>query len=745
MKFVMAARQQYDDGQGEKSCRACVDFKSWIMGKRSAKTPDASSSSSSSNNSNNGNNVNDKMTNSAHSYVDSDSHQRKNCPLDKEELGRSTWGVLHSIAAYLPELLNTETQQDMRNLMRLFSLYYPCEYCAKDMREELEKNPPDVLSRRSFSQWLCRLHNSNEMERNLSKMSKEAEKARQYLVDKNIPLIFESLMAGLMSCKPDDAIQFMVKALKAMNAMPSGALKWDTFIDNPPVDLTDKSRSCSSSSLRNDAKSPNSKQEDQSGLVNKDDSAEEDRDEDKIHLLDEDKQNRENNEIENNEENVENEPIIEEPPDMESANGAPLPVSNIEYAAVAEQQILPVNVPLVLLLGCPGSVKTSCIQHVMMRLNEKNVFILNVSEIIKLSIEKIEHTDLEALYEGRLVNDDLVNRLVNAELLKAESANPDLIIINGYPLTLDQLQYIKQIGDIRLVILIDYNAKELEEQLYAKRLSPEEKYLNIVQLRIQIQNVQLKKKLKQTKLKVTLVSMDELIINSIAANADDEKWKKVNELVQKGDWVPRITNLSLVILIDCTENFCARNIQKKIANKMDDEKTKQFIKCSIENFKQCTLPMLKYYDEKKMLFLLEGDKGFDKLFPDMINLFENHFRNLKEFELFKKKKIEIVKAYKSVILARKSELKYQNSIKNFTSILKLPCFLNFEVEHADQNCYCNHTTSQQRLCFRKFYYVITLIVCDNSHGSLIINDYFVYCFECVRLRKSVLFMHYLNH
>ncbi|KRX39981.1 FAD-linked sulfhydryl oxidase ALR [Trichinella murrelli] len=792
----MAARQQYDDGQGEKSCRACVDFKSWIMGKRSAKTSDASSSSSSSNNSNNGNNVNDKMTNSAHSYVDSDSNQRKNCPLDKEELGRSTWGVLHSIAAYLPELLNSETQQDMRNLMRLFSLYYPCEYCAKDMREELEKNPPDVLSRRSFSQWLCRLHNSvnqklgkplfdcskvderwrdgwsdgsfniiyNEMERNLSKMSKEAEKARQYLVDKNIPLIFESLMAGLMSCKPDDAIQFMVKALKAMNAMPSGALKWDTFIDNPPVDLTDKSRSCSSSSLRNDAKSPNSKQEDQSGLVNKDDSAEEDRDEDKIHLLDEDKQNRENNEIENNEENVENEPIIEEPPDMESANGAPLPVSNIEYAAVAEQQILPVNVPLVLLLGCPGSVKTSCIQHVMMRLNEKNVFILNVSEVIKLSIEKIEHTDLEALYEGRLVNDDLVNRLVNAELLKAESTNPDLIIINGYPLTLDQLQYIKQIGDIRLVILIDYNAKELEEQLYAKRLSPEEVqnrihdftsqtlevaktyddddllnilpgecgteatedaiYLLILGIldpekvsqystvansnseraveeeakadqaesdavtdaksdeaaeveREQQQQPAAVSHPKQFTAPVIIlvgapgslkseycsrliekyegfvsVSMDELIINSIAANADDEKWKKVNELVQKGDWVPRdicrdlfknyietlmdqdivclisegyprdlgqaedfekmITNLSLVILIDCTENFCARNIQKKIANKMDDEKTKQFIKCSIENFKQCTLPMLKYYDEKKMLFLIELFKQIKK-------------------------------------------------------------------------------------------------------------------------------------
>ncbi|XP_003380956.1 Erv1 / Alr family protein [Trichinella spiralis] len=582
MKFVMAARQQYDDGQGEKSCRACVDFKSWIMGKRSARTSDGSSSSSSSNNSSNNANVNDKMTNSAHSSVDSDSHQRKNCPLDKEELGRSTWGVLHSIAAYLPELLNSETQQDMRNLMRLFSLYYPCEYCAKDMREELAKNPPDVLSRRSFSQWLLKLMNDGE----------------------TVGVMVLSLMAGLMSCKPDDAIQFMVKALKAMKAMPSGALKWDTFIDNPPVDLTDKSRSCSSSPLRNEAKSPNSKQEDQSGLVNKDDSAEEDRDEDKIHLLDEDKQNRESNEIENNEENVENEPIIEEPPDMESANGAPLPISNIENAAVAEQQILPVNVPLVLLLGCPGSVKTSCIQHVMMRLNEKNVFILNVSEIIKLSIEKIEHTDLEALYEGRLVNDDLVNRLVNAELLKAESTNPDLIIINGYPLTLDQLQYIKQIGDIRLVILIDYNAKELEEQLYAKRLSPEEKYLNTVQLRIQIQNVQLKKKLKQTKLKVTLVSMDELIINSIAANADDEKWKKVNELVQKGDWVPRITNLSLVILIDCTENFCASNIQKKIANKMDDEKTKQFIKCSIENFKQCTLPMLKYYDEKKMLFLV---------------------------------------------------------------------------------------------------------------------------------------------
>ncbi|KRZ22853.1 Adenylate kinase isoenzyme 5, partial [Trichinella pseudospiralis] len=606
----------------------------------------------------------------------------------------------------------------------------------------------------------------------LSKMSKEAEKARQYLVDKNIPLIFESLMAGLMSCKPDDAIQFMVKALKAMNTMPSGALKWDTFIDNPPVDFTDKSRSCSSSSLRNDANSPDKKQEDQSDLVNKYDSAEEDHDADKLQLPVEDKQNRENNEVENNGGNVENEPLIEEPPDVESAVGPPLSISNA------------VNVPLVLLLGCPGSVKTSCIQHVMMRFNEKNVFILNVSEIIKLSIEKIEHTDLEALYEGRLVNDDLVNRLVNAELLKAESTtNPDLIIINGYPLTLDQLQYIKQIGDIRLVILIDYNAKELEEQLYAKQLSAEEvqnrihdftsqtlevaktydddDLLNIlpgecgteatedaIYLLIlgildpekvsqystvansdperavqeeakaeqadesddladakneaeEVEREQQQQQLvavshqKQFTAPVIILvgapgslkseycsrliekyegfvslSMDELIKNSIAANADDEKWKKVNELVEKGDLVPRdvcqdlfknyietlmdqdivclisegyprdlgqaedfekmITNLSLVILIDCTENFCASNIQKKIASTMDDDKTKQFIKCSIENFKQCTLPMLKYYDEKKKLFLLEGDKGFDKLFPDMINLFQNHFGSLKD-------------------------------------------------------------------------------------------------------------------
>jgi FAD-linked sulfhydryl oxidase len=89
------------------------------------------------------------------------------CPADVETLGRSTWTLLHTIAATYPDSPTASQQSDLLGFVHLFSRIYPCWVCAGDFQVYISRVTPRVKNRTDFGKWLCDAH--NDVNRKLGK------------------------------------------------------------------------------------------------------------------------------------------------------------------------------------------------------------------------------------------------------------------------------------------------------------------------------------------------------------------------------------------------------------------------------------------------------------------------------------------------------------------------------------------------------------------------------------------------
>lgn len=89
------------------------------------------------------------------------------CPADVETLGRSSWTLLHTIAATYPTSPTPSQQSDLKSFMGLFAKLYPCWVCAEDFQQYIKKDEVRANSRQEFGLWLCGAH--NEVNKKLGK------------------------------------------------------------------------------------------------------------------------------------------------------------------------------------------------------------------------------------------------------------------------------------------------------------------------------------------------------------------------------------------------------------------------------------------------------------------------------------------------------------------------------------------------------------------------------------------------
>ncbi|KAI3656200.1 hypothetical protein MP638_002649 [Amoeboaphelidium occidentale] len=77
----------------------------------------------------------------------------------REELGRATWRLIHTMATKFPLKATEEDSLLFETFILLLGRIYPCSECSGHFRQLLSKKEPKIQSRKDAVLWACEAHN----------------------------------------------------------------------------------------------------------------------------------------------------------------------------------------------------------------------------------------------------------------------------------------------------------------------------------------------------------------------------------------------------------------------------------------------------------------------------------------------------------------------------------------------------------------------------------------------------------
>lgn len=80
-------------------------------------------------------------------------------PREVQEIGRSTWELLHAIAKFYPAQPTQRERDAAAQLFSALEVLYPCRRCAAVLALAGDAAAVDTTSGAAFALSLCRLHN----------------------------------------------------------------------------------------------------------------------------------------------------------------------------------------------------------------------------------------------------------------------------------------------------------------------------------------------------------------------------------------------------------------------------------------------------------------------------------------------------------------------------------------------------------------------------------------------------------
>lgn len=139
-----------EDGKPCRSCNTLLDFK-YATGKLDPKSTAAAIATTTSTN----------MNSSNLGLIPGSRSYRKVPPPSKEEIGTSSWILLHSIVSRFEDKEPSQTEKiEMKRFLELFGKVYPIREHGQNMIQYIKSNPIDVTNRFTLGQWLSKYHNS---------------------------------------------------------------------------------------------------------------------------------------------------------------------------------------------------------------------------------------------------------------------------------------------------------------------------------------------------------------------------------------------------------------------------------------------------------------------------------------------------------------------------------------------------------------------------------------------------------